>query len=118
VTVRCRAWGRVRVRHARLGWVKVRVRFRARARVRVRHARLQRRGQPALEQQVAQVYPAPFRVGDGARPPRITARALVRIQATLIRARVGVRVGVRVRVKDKARCWVRVKGRGVDEGEG
>ena len=55
MTVRCRAWGRVRVRHARLGWVRLRVRFRARARVRVRHARLQRRGQAALEQQVAQV---------------------------------------------------------------
>ena len=69
---------------------------------------------------MAQVDPAPLRVGDGARAPRITARALVRIQAPLVRARVGVRagvrVGVRVRAKDKARCWVRVKGRGVDEG--
>ena len=69
---------------------------------------------------MAQVDPAPLRVGDGARAPRVAARALVRIQATLNRARVGarvgVRVGVRVREKDKARCWVRVKGRGVDEG--
>ena len=71
---------------------------------------------------MAQAHPAPLGVGDGARAPRVTARALVRIQATWVRARararVGarVRVGVRVRVKVKARCWVRVQGRGVDEG--